>query len=82
MSDDPLDDLRRRVLATAEQYEGTGAISEPLGRMILHRAINEGRCAELLECLMGGGSATVHERNGRLVLVSGEQLAAMLEADG
>jgi len=78
----PIADLRRMILSTADQYVGPGAISEPLGSMILHRAINEGRSGELLECLMGGGSVTVHERNGRLVLVSAEQIAELAEGLG
>ncbi len=47
---------------------------EPLARAILRAAINEGRAAELLDCLFDGGSATVDAVTGQLVLASSDIL--------
>jgi hypothetical protein len=54
---------------------------ETLARAIFMQAIREERCAELLHCLFDGGSATVDAVTGKLVVVSSDQLAAMVPAE-
>jgi hypothetical protein len=49
-------------------------INEVLARRIFDQAIIEERCAELLEALFDGGSATVDLTTGRLVIVSADLL--------
>jgi hypothetical protein len=51
-----------------------------MAEAICTRALVEGRCAELLEVIFAGGSATVDAATGNLVLVSAEQLRAMAGA--
>lgn len=53
-------------------------MNEDVARRILEQAITEQRCAELLSCLFEGGSATIDAGSGRLVLVAGDQLSALL----
>lgn len=52
-------------------------LPEAFARTLLMVAVAEGRAAELLDCLHGGGSATV-DQHGLLALVTGEQLADMM----
>lgn len=54
----------------------TGHLLDATGRRIFTAAIASDRCGELLECLFGGGSATV-DPSGALVLASAEDLAEM-----
>jgi len=49
-------------------------MNEAMARRILLAAIDENRCAELMDCLFDGGSATVDARTGKLVLISGGAL--------
>ncbi len=53
-------------------------ISEQMAHNILRAAMLEGRCAEFIECLFGGGSATVDSTDGRLVLISGDLLSDLI----
>jgi hypothetical protein len=50
-------------------------------RQIVVAALSEERCAELLECLIEGGSCTLDAATKRLVLVSGKQLQQLSVAD-
>lgn len=54
-------------------------VPELVARRILGAAIAEDRCAELLNCLFDGGSATVDAATGNLVLVTADQLAALVD---
>lgn len=53
-------------------------LSEGVARRIVEAALAETRCAELLICLMDGGSATVDHGTGRLVTVSADLLSQMM----
>jgi hypothetical protein len=44
-------------------------------------AITEDRCGELLDALFHGASATV-DPEGRLVIISAEQMASLVRAEG
>lgn len=58
-------------------------MSEEMARAILEAAISEGRCAEFMDCLLDGGSATVDRGTGELVLATSEMLRAMFpDANG
>lgn len=50
---------------------------EAFAARLLTQAVNEGRAAELLDVLHGGGAATI-DQDGRLLLVTGEQLADVM----
>ena len=39
---------------------------EPLARLILQRALRDGRCGELIDTLSAGGTVRIDERNGKL----------------
>lgn len=57
-------------------------MEEALARRILQAAIAEGRSAELLKCLIGGGSCTIDDDDtARLVLLSGDLLAMLVGGD-
>lgn len=64
--------------ATSQQDDGPELdLPEGVARRIVEAALTESRCAELLVCLMDGGSATVDHGTGRLVTVSGDLLGQM-----
>ncbi len=52
-------------------------VVESLAKYLFQTAIAEGRCADLLDCLWAGGSATVDHSTGKLVFVTSEQLAEL-----
>lgn len=52
-------------------------MSEEMAKAILEAAIREHRCAEFMDCLFEGGSATV-DPQGRLVLASGDVIAQLM----
>ena len=54
------------------------AFPEYLARAIFQAAINEERCAELMDCLFDNGSATVDAKTGKLVLASEDMLRQMM----
>lgn len=54
-----------------------GDIPEAWARTVFQRAIDEGRCAEVLECLFDGGSVTIDAETGRIALASLAALAAL-----
>lgn len=52
-------------------------LDEPLAAEILDAAIIERRAAELIDCLFEGGTATVDDLTGRLVLVDGAMVKGL-----
>ena len=54
-------------------------LSEQVARRILQAAMAENRCANLIECLWDGGTATVDHSTGDLVLIEGRLLADLNE---
>jgi hypothetical protein len=48
-----------------------------MAQAILTTAIAEQRCAEFLDCLFNGGSATVDHQTRKLVLIPGSALLLM-----
>lgn len=50
---------------------------ESFARAIFIEAIRTNRAAELFECLLGGGSATIDFNDGQLVMVSAAEMADM-----
>jgi hypothetical protein len=56
-------------------------MTEGLALAIVRAAIDEGRAAELIDCLFDGGSATV-DADDHLVLAPAEALAAMVGTPG
>lgn len=59
--------------------KGSMTIGETLGRAICLAAIQENRCAELIDCLFDGGTCTVDPYTKKLVLISGEQLKGLID---
>ncbi len=64
------------------EHETEALLDERISRAIVAAAAREDRCAELLNALMGGGTATVDAVTRQLVIMSGEQLQQMIEASG
>lgn len=56
-------------------------VSEPIARLIFETAIAEGKASDLLHCLFKGGTATVDVETGKLVLMTGDMLQALLHDD-
>ena len=54
------------------------AVPESVARAIFRAAIAEARCGELLDCLFGGGSATVDAGTGKLMLLPQAQIRGLL----
>jgi hypothetical protein len=56
-------------------------ISEGVAATILNAAVNEGKASDLFHCLIEGGSATVDVETGKLIMVSGNMLQALMKDD-
>lgn len=63
--------------------DGNRSFPETVARAIFQQAINEQRCAELLECLFEDGTATVDAKTGNLVVIPAEAMKPLAaENDG
>lgn len=56
-------------------------ISEAVAAAILNTAVKEGKASDLFHCLIEGGSATVDVETGKLIMVSGPMLQALMKDD-
>lgn len=65
----------------ATQTPATESRLERMARLIFQAAIDEGRCAELLDALFDGGTATVSP-NGKLVIIGLPQIQRLEAGTG
>lgn len=56
-------------------------VSEPLARRIFELAVQTGQSGKLLDLLFDGGSVTVDAQTGQLVMIPGEAMAQMANAE-
>lgn len=56
-----------------------GRMPEVAAKRILAQAIAEDRAAEFLEAMWDGGSATVDQTTGKLVIITGDQLMGLVD---
>lgn len=54
-------------------------IPEHVAKVIVRAALKEGRCGELLTCLIDGGSATIDATSGDLILADSEIIRQLRE---